>query len=514
MWRLIGGILLLALIVAIIVVVKTFTYPFTPVAKTAPASADATTLRIEDISLQRFAGGIQIPTVSNADYTHFNYQPFDSFMVYLRQVYPLLYEKLEYYTINQRGMVFHWKGSNAALKPVLFLSHYDVVPPGNSGDVDSVPGPFKPGDQALPPINAIAQAWDHFPFSGAVEHGRVYGRGTLDMKNMLFALLEACEKLVKEGFKPSRDIYFAFGFDEEVGGTQGAQLIADDFKQKGIRFDAVYDEGGIVSTKGSLTGIDATVALIGCAEKGFWSARVKVKGLGGHSSMPPLETAIGKAAVIMQRLEKDQMKPMVIPVIDQFFTNVGGTMSFTSRMAIANQWLLKGVLMRSLTKSHTTNALVRTTTALTMLKGSDASNVLAPEVEFVVNFRLLPGNKVADVRKHLENACKGYEVTIEDYSPPREASGISSIASQGYTVMKRTIGKLFPDALVTPYLTIGGTDAYKYEQVSDHVYRFSPVAINNFEQQTIHNNNEYISVTNFARMIRYYELMFREYDQP
>lgn len=512
MMRILAGLFFIVVIVGIFVVVRTFLFPFGAVDKKSPRSVQADSITVGDLSLQRFAGGLQWPTVSNADYTHFNYAPFDSFMTYLRQVYPTVYASLGYYTVNQHGLVFRWKGKNEALKPILFLSHYDVVPPGSYHEADSAKGPFKPADPALPPIDAIPQMWDHYPFSGAVEHGRIYGRGTLDMKNMLFALLEACDKLLLEHFEPSRDIYFAFGFDEEVGGTHGALEIAKDFKQKGISFDAVYDEGGIISTKGSLSGINASVALIGCAEKGFWSARVKVKGLGGHSSMPPLQSAMGKAAMIMQRLENEQMEPMIIPVIDRFFRNVGGTMEFTSRMAIANQWLLKGMLTGSLTKNHTTNALVRTTTALTMMKGSDASNVLSPEVEFVVNFRILPGNTVADVKAHLKNACRGFEVTIEDVGSPREASGVSDTESQGYKVMERTIGKLFPGVIVTPYLTIGGTDAYKYELVSDHVYRFMPVAINNFEQQSIHNNNEYISIANFARMIRYFELMMREYD--
>src|SRR5690606_23218706 len=124
---------------------------------------------------------------------------------------------------------------------------------------------------------------------------------------------------------------------------------------------------------------NSDVAVIGCAEKGFLSARIKVKGLGGHSSMPPQETAIGKAAVIMQRLENNQMKPMITPVIKEFFDNIGGSMSFVNRLAISNQWLLKPLLLSQLTKNNSTNALVRTTTALTMMKGSDGTNILSPE---------------------------------------------------------------------------------------------------------------------------------------
>ncbi|MBV7529603.1 M20/M25/M40 family metallo-hydrolase [Chitinophaga sp. sic0106] len=499
---------LIVLLVAVLVV-KTWIYPFTKVNTGAAAYEN---FPISDTTLQRFAGGIRIPTVSDVDYTQFNFGPIQEFAAYLRTAYPNVYAATESYTVNNHGLVIHWKGRNSALQPVLFLSHYDVVPPGEYEGTDSGQIIFSPKDKPQPPVTAIQDKWTHYPFSGAVADGRIYGRGTLDMKNMLFALMESVNNLMAQQYTPERDVYLAFGFDEEVGGVEGALKIAEDFKAKGIRFDAVYDEGGIVSSKGSISGLNATVALIGCAEKGFWSAKVKVKGLGGHSSMPPMQSAIGKAAVIMQRLEKEQMKPMIIPVIDRFFTNVGGAMDFKSRLAIANQWLLKTTLMKTLAASHTTNALIRTTTALTMMKGSDASNVLAPVVDFVVNFRILPGNTVAEVKEHLQYACRGFDVEIEDLRPPREASRISDINSQGYRVMEKTIKQYFPDAIVTPYLTIGGTDGYKYEIVSDHVYRFNPVLINNNEQQTIHNNNEYISIDNYSRMIHYFETLIKNYD--
>lgn len=416
-------------------------------------------------------------------------------MSHLEKSYPKVYEQTEHYEINNYGLVFRLKGENPDLNPILFLSHYDVVPAWPYDREDSL-------DTSIQP-----------PFSGVLVNGRIYGRGTLDMKGMLFSLMESMDNIIAKDIRPKRDIYLAFGFDEEVGGLEGASRIAEDFKSKGLYFDAVYDEGGIISTKGSIQGIDSDIALIGCAEKGFLSARVTVKGLGGHSSMPPLQSAIGKAAIIMQRLESDQMKPMIIPIVSDFLNNVGGMMPYANRLAIANQWLLKPVLLSSLEKNNATNALTRTTTALTMMKGSDASNVLAPEVEFVVNFRILPGNSVADVRARLNKACEGFEVTIEEVSNTREASQVSPTDTRGYAVIKESIHAVFPDAVVTPYLTIGGTDAYKYETVSEHVYRFMPVALNAAEQQSIHNTNESISIENFSKMYRYFELVMQNYDK-
>ncbi|WP_084490428.1 M20/M25/M40 family metallo-hydrolase [Niabella ginsenosidivorans] len=491
------------------VLIKTFTYSF----KKIPVNqAEAVNISRDDSAIYRFSGGLKIPTVSTGELGDFDYTSFDAFKRYLRNNYPLVYQQTENYEVNGYGLVFKWKGTNPALKPILFLSHMDVVPPGDAPVKNKEEQIFRLQDKAVPAVTAVAKEWDYPPFSGAVANGRIYGRGALDMKGMLFSLMESMTRLIKEGYAPKRDIYLAFGFDEEVGGRKGAVKIAEDFKKKGLEFDAVYDEGGVILEKGSIGGIDTDVALIGCAEKGFLSARIKVKGLGGHSSMPPLESAIGKAAILMQRLEDNQMKPVITPLIQEFFNNVGGTMSFTTRLAIANKWLLKKALLSQLTKNNSTNALVRTTTALTMMKGSDGTNVLSPEVSFVVNFRLLPGNTVKEVKEHIANATKGFDVEVEEIDNTREASAVSQTSTKAYQMIEAGIQKVFPGVLTTPYLTVGGTDAYKYQIVSKNIYRFIPFKINSAEQQSIHSTNEYISIGNYEKMIYYFKYIMQNYD--
>ncbi|MEH6304292.1 M20/M25/M40 family metallo-hydrolase [Olivibacter sp. CPCC 100613] len=503
------GLLTVLLILIGFMLIRTITYPF----KEVPISkSQAFTIQKDDSVIYRFSGGIKIPTISTGELGDFDYTSFDVFKKYLMQTYSLVYQRTAYYEVNGYGLVFKLKGSNPALKPILFLSHMDVVPPGDAPIIHKEGAVFNPLDKALPAVQKVAEKWDYPPFSGAVANGRIYGRGALDMKGMLFSLMESMTGLIKEGYTPQRDIYLAFGFDEEVGGRKGAEKIVADFKQKGLEFDAVYDEGGVILEKGSIGGIDADVALIGCAEKGFLSARIKVKGLGGHSSMPPLESAIGKAAIIMQRLEDDQMKPAITPLIQEFFDNVGGAMSFSTRMAIANKWLLKPVFLSQLTKNNSTNALVRTTTALTMMKGSDGTNVLSPEVSFVVNFRLLPGNSIQEVKEHIAKATKGFDVEVEEIDNTRAASNVSPTSTKAYQMIVAGIRQIFPNVLTTPYLTVGGTDAYKYQIVSENVYRFIPFKINSAEQQSIHSTNEYISIENYQKMIHYFTYIMRNYD--
>lgn len=510
MKKLIFILISLLILLIIIVLIKTFTYSFKKV------SANTTSgwkMIKDDSAIQRLSGGLKIPTVSSGELGDFNYSTFDTIKEYIKNAYPLIYQNAEFVEVNTYGLVFRLKGSNPSLNPILFLSHTDVVPPGDAEVKDKTENILRPDDQPLPAVSEVSEEWDFGPFSGAVANGRIYGRGSIDMKGMLFSLLESMNNVIKRKYIPRRDIYLAFGFDEEVGGQQGAVKIAEYFRNKNVQFDAVYDEGGLILEKGSVTGINSDIAVIGCAEKGFLSVKIKVKGLGGHSSMPPAESAIGKAAVIMQRLESGQMKPEVTPLINQFFTNVGGSMSFISRMAIANQWLLKPVLLSQLTKNNSTNALVRTTTALTMMKGSDAPNVLSPEVEFIVNFRLLPGNTVKDVKEHIANATKGFDVEIEEIDSVKEASAVSSSNTRAFQMIESAIKEIHPTVIATPYLTVGATDAYKYQLVSKNIYRFMPIKINNAEKQSIHSTNEYLSIENYMKMIHYFEFIMRNYDK-
>lgn len=507
------GWIILAIIVitAITVLVKTVSYPFAKDnnRKAVPGAKP----HLTDKSIARLAGGIRIPTVSNEDYSATHFAPFDSFKIYLQEVYPLIYNSLDTLTINNYGLVFHWKGKNSSLKPILFLSHYDVVPvtgydPTSIQETDII---FNPDEPALPPIDSIQKQWQYPPFSGAVANGRIYGRGTLDMKGMLFSILEAADSLLEEGFQPEQDIWFAFGHDEEVGGRQGAIHIANYFKNKDLQFDAVYDEGGIIAApRSAMESIDKPLALVGTGEKGLLTLRIKVYGLGGHSSMPPEKSSLVNAADIIERLNNNQMPARIIPPIASFLKETGGFMNFPSRAAIANQWLMESLLIRSLSSSPASNALVRTTTAISMAKGSDAPNVLASVAEITVNFRILQGDSVASVIDHVKKLCEGYETEIENMSA-REPSGLSTEDTKGFQIIQETLPAYYPDANISSYITIGGTDAYKYQSVSNNIYRFMPVCLNQYEQRTIHNENEYISLENYKNMISYFKSIMQNY---
>jgi carboxypeptidase PM20D1 len=504
----------MAVVLIAILVYRTVTHPFAKLSDQTPSPVK---VPVSEKSVKRFATGLTYPTVSNIDSADNNFAVYDSFRTYLHEAYPLVFAKLEETIVNHHQVILRWKGKNPALKPILFMSHYDVVAPGQyeeHPDDHDGQNMFDLHDESAPLPENEFTAWENPPFAGVVKEGRIFGRGAIDMKSVVFALLESTEALLEQGFTPERDMYLAFDPDEEVGGLRGARKMAEYFQQKGISFEAIYDEGGIIAAPGTAEGINQNLALIGMGEKGVVGYRIKVNGTGGHSSMPPMQTAAGKAAIIMQRLENNQLPQRLIEPMQNFMNVAGAGMGFVGKMAIANQWLFKSLLLKQMAKIPQTNALTRTTTAITMLKGSDGNNVLPQAVEVVINFRILPGETSRDVLAHIQKACEGFDVEIDAPRIPVEPSNISPANGKAYELMLEGIEKLYPGTIVSPYLTIGATDCKHMGGLSDRIYRFMPVVLNPIEQRSIHNFNEYLSVDNYGRMIAYYTHLMQNFDKP
>lgn len=499
-------------VLALVLVVNTLRHPFARLQGSQPAPA---VVPASPAAVQRLSGGLQFATISFIDSADNPFATYDSFRQYVRQSYPRVFAQLHDTLLNGHQWLLHWRGSNPGLKPLLFMSHYDVVAPGQlPHDSAEHEGQnlFDLADHDVPPPGGEFDRWQQGPFSGAIANGRVYGRGAIDMKGVVFALLEAADTLLAQGFQPQRDIYLALDPDEEVGGLRGAAHLARYLLGRGLHFEAIYDEGGIVATPGTAEGIQQNIAFVGLGEKGVVGYRIKVKGTGGHSSMPPLQTAAGRAAIIMQRLENNQLPQRLIGPTRAFLNVTGAGMGFGSRLAIANTWLLESLLLKKMAANPQANALTRTTTAITMLKGSDGNNVLAPVVEVVVNFRILPGETSADVLAHLQKACEGFEVSIDAPRIPVEPSRLSPDTGRAYHIIGEAVQQLYPGTLVTPYLTIGATDCKHMGQLSDRIYRFIPALLHPWEQRSIHNFNEYLSIDNYGRMISYYSYLMRQYD--
>lgn len=455
-------------------------------AKLPSAASTAAAVKLPDIdtqgSVQRLAGAIRIPTISYEDRSRIDAKQFDAFADYLQKSFPKVHAALKRERVGAGSLLYTWTGSDPSAKPILLLAHLDVVP-------------VEEGTE---------KQWKHAPFSGDVAEGYVWGRGTLDDKGNLLGLLESVETLLSQGFVPNRTIYLAFGHDEEIGGDEGAGKVAALLKSRGVKAEFSLDEGGVI-TQGVIAGVKRPVASVMVAEKGYVSFRLTVHAKGGHSSMPSTDTAVGTLSRAVARVQTRQMRGHLTPPVNEMLDRLAPEMPLPNRVVLANRWLLKRVLIRMMSNTPVSNALVRTTTAPTILRAGVKDNVLPSEAYAVINFRLLPGDTIADVKKHLRAAIADDRVEItQDGAMASEASPVSDAHAPGFAVIEKTINEVFPDAVVSTGIVTGATDNRHYAGVFENRYNFSPSLYHTEDVARVHGANERIGEQAYVDMVRFY----------
>ncbi|MFP4597146.1 MAG: M20 family peptidase [Persicimonas sp.] len=445
--------------------------------------------QVDDGAVERLAGAVRIPTVSPADYTAEQLEPFEELDAYLRDSFPRVHAELDREGVGPCSLMYTWEGDDPQAKPAVLMSHLDVVPVEDGEEAD----------------------WTHPPFSGAVVDGYVWGRGTLDIKVGVLGILEATEALLEAGHKPRQTFIYAFGCDEEIGGRRGAKKIAELLDERDTRADYVLDEG-LVITEGIMPGVDRPVALIGLAEKGFLTLNLTARAEGGHSSMPPFETAIGILSGAIKRIEDRQFDAYLNPPARQMFEAIGPEMPMAMRLVFANLWLLEPVLIGQLEQKKQTNATVRTTTAVTIFNGGVQDNILPKTARASVNFRIAPGQTVEDVKRHVETVIDDdrVEIATPEASFTSDPSPVSSTESAAFEHVRRTTRQVFgEETIVIPGLMVGGSDSRWFTDVADDVYRFIPTRLGADDTKRIHGVDERIGVENYENIVRYYMQLMR-----
>ncbi|OUS30023.1 peptidase M20 [Thalassotalea sp. 42_200_T64] len=439
----------------------------------------------QDKVVSNFSKAIQIATISRDYPAPVIAEPFLAFHQHLQASFPIVHTVASKEIINDYSLVYKFQGTDTSLKPALFMGHMDVVPV----DLDT------------------ADKWTHEAFAGVVDDGQIWGRGALDDKATVMALMEAMELSLASGKAPKRTVYFAFGHDEEIGGSQGAKKVAEYFQQLGVNFEFVLDEGGAI-LKGYIKTVSQPVGIIGIAEKGFINIRLIVERPGGHSSMPPENTGPGILAQAIVKLENNKF-PATLRYTNTTFNAIGSYTDFKTRFAMANQWLLAPVVKQQLLANQSTAGGLRTTTAVTMMKGSSKSNILPTKASVVVNLRILPGETwqtvLADVERIVADQRVSYEVFMNN-----NPSAVSSIESNGYKWIAQTIREFEPETLVAPYLVMGGTDSKYFYPLTDSVYRFLMIKLTPDLRKTVHGIDERIKIEDYVQGIQYFHELLRK----
>src|SRR5579859_2007703 len=475
---LLGLVLILGVLVAV-VLVRTFSFK-------PPAAADLASVKVApavavdvDAAAQHLSQAVQIQTVSHQSLADDQPAEWARLHDFLSTTYPAAHAAMSREIVGKNTLVYTWKGSDPSLSPIILMAHQDVVPvtAGSEGD------------------------WKHPPFSGAIAEGAVWGRGSIDDKGSLITLFEGLETLAKGGFKPRRTVIVVSGEDEETHGT-GARAAAALLKSRGVKAQFVVDEGLAVITENPITG--GRLALIGTAEKGYATLKVTAKAEGGHSSAPPAD---GGGVVTLAHA----VSAIAAHGFPMAFRGPGAAMlqtlaptaPFPVRMAVANAWLFKPLLIKQIGAAPAGAALLHTTIAPTMLQGSPKENVLPQDAAAWINYRIAPGDSSAGVMAKAKAAVASLPVPLGWVDPPFEPSPVSSTSSVGWKVLAAVAHRV-TDAPVAPSLVTAATDSRHLQSVAVDVYRFQPMDFGASEIEAIHGTNEHLTLANLKQCVEFY----------
>ena len=436
--------------------------------------------------VEKLAKAVRYQTVSSATDPHHKGEEFLALHQHLKEAFPLVHSNLRAEVINNYSLLYTWHGEKPKLKPILISAHMDVVP---------VEG-------------ASAQDWQEGPYAGTVHGAHIWGRGTLDDKYRVIAILEAVERLLADGYQPERTIYLAFGHDEEVGGEEGAGQISHTLKQRGVQLEAVFDEGLAVA-EDVVPGISRPLALVGTAAKGSLNLKLTVNGDGGHSSAPPTDSPIEILSRAIVRLQDNPFKARMTPTTKETVKSLARVMGSKHQFAVKNYWLFKKKIIKMLAQDQATDVLIRTKMTPTILEAGDKNNVMPRVASATFNVRILSGEDDKSVIRHIRRAISDDRVEIElfgDYTPP---SPVTETDTWIFGALQATIAEVFPKALVVPALFPGGTDAKHYTSLTSNIFRFAPQVVNRDIAQLVHNVNERISIDVFGKCIQFYESLIQ-----
>ncbi|MFJ6652978.1 M20/M25/M40 family metallo-hydrolase [Microbacterium sp. NPDC091313] len=436
-------------------------------------------------AVDRFRELLRIPTVSHADPGETDPEPFVALHEAMRRLYPRLHGALERHELAGGSLLYRWPGADAAAPPLVLMAHQDVVP-------------------------VVEEEWRHPPFAAEIVRGgdgdEIHARGAIDDKGALVAILEAVEDLVSAGTVPPRDVWLAFGHDEETHGS-GARAIVAELRGRGVRPGLVLDEGGAV-VEGVLPGLRAPAAMIGVAERGIATFVLTAREQGGHASTPPRMPATARLARAIDRIRRRPFPLRLADPVRAMLASAAPHVPAPVRGVFASARAFAPALTRVLAAlGPETTALVRTTAVVTRLSGAPARNVLATRAAAWLNVRILPGESLGETAAHLRRAIADplVEIELEEGSEP---SPVSPWRGPAWRRIARAVGETLGEEIVPlPYVQLGASDSRAFAGVAEAVYRFTPFRLSRAERDALHAHDERIRVEVWLRGIAFYRAL-------
>ena len=427
--------------------------------------------------IEKFSKLIKKETIS--DWEEKDLTKFREFQDILREIFPNLFANCEFKDFEGSFLLI-WKGKNPEKLPVMFMNHHDVVEASGN--------------------------WEHDPFGAEVSDGKIWGRGTYDTKGGLFAMLQAGEELMMEGFVPDRDIYFESTCNEETTG-RGGDTISNWMLKEGIRLEMVIDEGGVIMYD-PIGGADGTFAVVGVGEKGCCDIKFIARSNGGHASMPPKNTPLVRLGKFMAEVEKkDVFEKKLNETTRELFRRIGPSMGAIG-FVLKHNGIFGGLIKKVMPSvSSSAGAMLSTTLAFTRAAGSNGNNVLPQEAYVIGNMRFSHHEGRDKSIAKLKPIADKYGIEIEILDPGF-TSGIGDYNGNAFKLIESAVKEVFPNVDMTvPYIMTGASDARYYDRVCDQCMRIAPFEIDDDQLAGMHGLNENINVSSIEPAVKFYKYL-------
>ena len=411
---------------------------------------------------------------------------FQRFYTLVDELFPNLAEKAKKLVFGDGCFFYQIEGRNAK-KNILLMSHHDVV----EGSED----------------------WQTDPFRPVVQDGYLYGRGTIDTKTPLFAQLQAAEELLAEGYAfEGINLYIGSSHNEEVCGD-GMVLATRYFKEQGIRFDTVLDEGGAI-TEGQIPGVSCKSAVVAVHEKSRHlfrcSTEIETKGHGGFGGSK--DSAVERLSRFMTEVsdKKDKIyKGRFYPEVRATFERHVPYMAFPMNLLFGNFGLFAPIIKKIMMGIPAASAMLSTGLSFTTVSAGDSRNpqIRAKTAQTTMFLRCVREEDLYAGLEKIRAIGNRYGVTIEemerDYCVPTDFEG------EAYKTVEALLHENFPDVAVVPFLLTAGTDARRFTDVADNILRFAPIDLNKKQFATIHAADEHIGIENIGQCVVFYKDLIR-----
>ena len=419
------------------------------------------------------------------DTTSYDEQPdktvFYKFQELLKEKFPHIFSVVEHEDFDG-SFLLKWKG-NGEKSPIMLMNHQDVV--------------------------VATGEWRFPPFSAEIADGKIWGRGTIDDKGGLWAMLQAADELAREGFVPERDIYFMSSCSEERTGI-GADTISAALKERGLRFEMVLDEGGMIVSE-PISGAEGKYAMVGVGEKGCAELKFTARSAGGHASTPESNTPLVRLGKFMAEVDNGKpFKSQVSPTVCTTFNRVSRGMKGPVKFLLRNARFFRGLLSFVIPKiSASAAAMLKTTIAFTMSSASEESNVLPESAWVIGDMRYSHHQGSEDSIRVVSEIAKKYDIETEIIGPVFD-SPVSDTESYAFKTVENAIARIFPDVVTAPYIMMGASDSRYLSRVCDNCIRFSPFTIDNQQLESVHAVNENLDLACLAPAVDFYKLIITE----